>query len=200
MVSATVLLIDRVCQHQGRAAGGIQLVVVMLFHDLHVVIHAQDGRSTLAQLRQDIDAHGHVGALEHRDAAGQLHHLELQLFGKARGADHDRQLVSLTVGQGLFHGSRGAEINDDIALALQLVQTVIHGNAVLLAVFHINAGNDAAVLPLGDQVAQHMAHPAANPLNDNIRHGFYLFFLQCRIRQNARKNPLAGHLPTCVIL
>ena len=65
VVSAVVLLIDGIGQHQSGAAGSIQLVVMVLLHDLHVVVHAQNGRSTLAQLRQNVDAHGHVGALEH---------------------------------------------------------------------------------------------------------------------------------------
>ena len=65
MVSTIVLLVDGIGQHQSSAAGGIQLVVVMLLHDLYVIVHAQNGRSTLAQFRQHVDAHGHVGALEH---------------------------------------------------------------------------------------------------------------------------------------
>ena len=65
VVSTVVLLVDGIGQHQSSAAGGIQLVVVMLLHDLYVIVHAQNGRSTLAQFRQHVDAHGHVGALEH---------------------------------------------------------------------------------------------------------------------------------------
>ena len=78
--------------------------------------------------------------------------------------------MSLTVGQSLLDRCRSAEVDDDVALAVQLVQTVVHGNAVHLAVLHVDAGHDAAILTLGDHLAQHMAHPAADALNDNIRH------------------------------
>ena len=170
MICAVVLFVDGVGQHQSRAAGGIQLVVVVLLHDLHIIRGTQNGRRALAQLGQHIDADGHIGALEHGHRAGQLHDLELQLFGQTGGAYHDGQLVGLAVGQGLFHGSGGAEVDDHIALAVQLFQAVVNGDAVLLAVLHIDAGNDTAVLPLGDHLAQHMSHPAADALNDNIRH------------------------------
>ena len=80
MVRAVILLVDSVCQHQRRSAGCIQLVVVMLLHDLNIIIDAQHGRGALAQLGQHVDAHGHISALEHRNAAGQLHYLQLQLL------------------------------------------------------------------------------------------------------------------------
>ena len=82
MVCAVVLFVDGVSQHQGRAAGSVQLVVMVLLNDLDVVVCAQNGRCTLAQLGQDVDAHGHIGALEHRDAAGELDELQLQFLGR----------------------------------------------------------------------------------------------------------------------
>ena len=70
VIFAIILLVDGIGQHQCSAAGSIQLVVVVLLHDLNVVIRAQNRRSTLAQLGQHIDAHGHVRAFEHRNGAG----------------------------------------------------------------------------------------------------------------------------------
>ena len=190
------MLVDRVGQHQGSAAGSIQLVVVMLLHDLNVVVHTQNGRCTLAQLGQHVDAHGHVGALEHRNCAGQLHDLELQFFRKAGGAHHDGQLVGFAVGQSLFHSGRRAEVDDDITLAVQLFQAVVYRDTVLLAVLHVDTGDHAAVVALRDHLAQHMAHAAADALNHNFRHSFYPFppqFSPRRIRQNARAGISAGH-------
>ena len=100
--------------------------------------------------------------------------------------------MGLAVGQSLFHSSGGAEVDDDIALAVQFFQAVIHGDTVLLAVLHINACHNTAVLPLCDHIAQDMAHTAANALNHNICHSFYPFFL----RYNTAKCPenrLPGH-------
>ena len=189
VVCAVVLLVDGVSQHQSRAAGSVQFVVMVLLNDLDVVVCAQNGRCTLAQLGQDVDAHGHIGALEHRDAAGELDELQLQFLGKTGGADHDGQLVSLTVGQSLLDSCRSAEVDDDVALAVQLVQTVVHGDAVHLAVLHVDAGHDAAILTLGDHLAQHMAHPAADALNDNIRHCYYPLFYHTA---NARRSVSPG--------
>ena len=149
---------------------------MVLLDDLDVIVRTQNGRSALAQLGQDVDAHGHIGTLEHRDAAGELDDLQLQLLGQPGGADHDGQLVSLAVGQCLLDCRRGAEVDDDIAFAVQLVQTVVYRDAVQLAVLHVDAGHDAAILPLGDHLAQHMAHPAADALNDNIGHCQYPLF------------------------
>ena len=170
--------------------------MVVLFHDLNVVIRAQNRRSALAQLRQHIDAHGHVRAFEHRNGAGQLHHLELQLFRKAGSAYHNGQLVGLAVGQSLFYGRRGAEIDDHIALAVQLFQTVVHGDTVLIAVLQVDAGDHAAVLTLCDHITQHMAHTAANALNHNICHSFYPFLpaLHIGISQNAGQSAPPGIL------
>ena len=195
VIFAIILLVDGISQHQCSAAGSIQLVVVVLFHDLNVVIRAQNRRSALAQLRQHIDAHGHVRAFEYRNGAGQLHHLELQLFRKAGSAYHNGQLVGLAVGQSLFYGRRGAEIDDHIALAVQLFQTVVHGDTVLIAVLQVDAGDHAAVLTLCDHITQHMAHTAANALNHNICHSFYPFLpaLHIGISQNARTERSAGH-------
>ena len=86
------------------------------------------------------------------------------------------QLVSLAVGQCLLDCRRGAEVDDDITFAVQLVQTVVYRDAVQLAVLHVDTGHDAAILPLGDHLAQHMAHPAADALNDNIGHCQYPLF------------------------
>ena len=178
VVRAVVLLVDGIGQHESGAAGSIQLVVVMLLDDLYIVVHAQDGGSAFAQLGQHVDAHGHIRTLENGHTAGELHHLQLQLFGKAGGADNDGQLVGLAVGQGVLHCSGRAEINDDVAFAFQLVQTVVNRDAVLLAIPLVNTGDHATVGPLGDHLAQHMAHPAADALNDNIGHLSFLFFLR----------------------
>ena len=48
VVSAVVLLIDGVGQHQSRAAGSVQLVVMVLLDDLDVIVCTQNGRSALA--------------------------------------------------------------------------------------------------------------------------------------------------------
>ena len=196
MVRAVIFLVDGVGQHQCRSAGGIQLVMVMLLHDLDIIVDTQHSRGALAQLCQYIDAHGHIGALEHRNAAGQLHYLQLQLLRKAGGAHHDGQLVGLAVGQCLFHCGRGTEVDDHIALAVQLFQTVVDRNAVLLAVLHINTGRHTAVLPLCDHIAQHMAHAAANTLNHDLCHCCFLISI---IWQNARKLKIPGILYAVVI-
>ena len=39
----------------------------MLLHDLDIIVDTQHSRGALAQLCQYIDAHGHIGALEHRN-------------------------------------------------------------------------------------------------------------------------------------
>ena len=78
--------------------------------------------------------------------------------------------MGLAVGQSLFHSNGGAEVDDDIALAVQFFQAVIHGDAVLLAVLHINACHNTAVIPLCDHIAQDMAHTAANALDHDFRH------------------------------
>ena len=59
VVCAVVLFVDGVSQHQSRAAGSVQFVVMVLLNDLDVVVCAQNGRCTFAQLGQDVDAHGH---------------------------------------------------------------------------------------------------------------------------------------------
>ena len=38
MICAVILFVDGIGQHQGSAAGGIQLVVVVLLHDLNIVV------------------------------------------------------------------------------------------------------------------------------------------------------------------
>ena len=43
MICAVILFIDGIGQHQGSAAGGIQLVVVVLLHDLHIIVCTQNG-------------------------------------------------------------------------------------------------------------------------------------------------------------
>ena len=79
--------------------------------------------------------------------------------------------------------------NMAVVRAVQFVQTVIHGNAVHLAVLHVDAGHDAAILTLGDHLAQHMAHPAADALNDNIRHCYDPLFYHTA---NARRSVSPG--------
>ena len=103
--------------------------------------------------------------------------------------------MSFTVGQSLFHSGRRAEIDDHIALAVQLFQAVIHRDVVLFAILYVNACNHAAVLALCDHITQHMAHAAADALNHNIRHNFYPFLpvLHIGISQNARTERSAGH-------
>ena len=170
VVSPVVFLVDGIGQHQGRAAGSIQLVVMVLLHDLNLIICAQDGRGTLAQFRKNVDAHRHIGTFEHRDRARKLHDPELQLLRKAGGTDHDGELVSFTVGQGLFYGCRGTEVDDDISLAVQLFQAVVNGDTVLFTLLNVNTGHNAAVIPLGDHLAQRMTHPTADSLNNDLCH------------------------------
>ena len=69
--------------------------------------------------------------------------------------------MGLAVGQSLFYSRRGAEIDDHITLAVQLFQTVVHGDTVLIAVLQVDAGDHAAVLTLCDHITQHMAHTAS---------------------------------------
>ncbi len=176
VVSAVIFLVDGIRQHKGSAAGGIQLVVVMLLDNLHIVAGAKDGRSALAQLGKNIYAHGHVCALEHRHCGGKLHNPQLQILRQAGGADNSWELVCRTVGQKVLYCRRGAEVYHNIAAAGQLFGAVIHRDAVLLAVGDIQPGDNAAVSALGNHVAQHMAHAPADALNDNIRHFYRPFF------------------------
>ena len=53
-------------QHQRRAAGRIQLVMVMLFDDLYVEICPQHSVGLFGELDEQIDAQRHVRTLEHR--------------------------------------------------------------------------------------------------------------------------------------
>ena len=62
----------RVGDHQGGAAGGVHLPVVMPLHDLHIVVAAQDGSGPAHQLQQHIDAQGHVPGAEDGHQLGGL--------------------------------------------------------------------------------------------------------------------------------
>ena len=55
-----------ICNHQRRAAGRIQLVMVMLFDDLYVEICPQHSVGLFGKLDEQIDAQRHVRTLEHR--------------------------------------------------------------------------------------------------------------------------------------
>lgn len=85
-------------------------------------------------------------------------------------------ILCFAIGQCLFHSSRSTEINDDIALAVQLIQTVVYGDAVLLTVLLVDPGDHAAVTPVCNHLAEGVTHPAANALNDNICHFCFLVF------------------------
>src|SRR5699024_9432625 len=106
-----------------------------------------------------VDAEGHIGALKDRHAAGELDNLEVELIRHTGGAQDDGGLVGLAVGQDLLDRGGGAEVDDDVPPAGQLVGVGVDGDAVLLAGLQVDAGDHPAVAALGDQVAEDVAHP-----------------------------------------
>src|SRR5699024_60528 len=51
-------------EHEGSAAGGVHLAIVVALHDLHVVVLPQKGGAAFDQLHEDVHAQGHVGRAE----------------------------------------------------------------------------------------------------------------------------------------
>ena len=179
-------LVDLVRQQQRGAAGGVQLVVMVLLDDLDVVVQPQGRGGLLCQLGQQVDAHGHVRALEHGAAGAGLGQ---QLFGvlvQAGGADDAGQRVLCAEAQSVPGGRGAGKIDEHIGLHVQFLQARRHGDGAALR-GDVHAAHNAAVFTLFDQLAQDLAHAAVDALNDNAGHGiFLLFFLQKARAKNAR--------------
>ena len=76
--------------------------------------------------------------------------------------------MGLAVGQSLFHSGRRAEIDDHIALAVQLFQTVVHGDAVLLTVLLVDPGDHAACQQASDRLLKTIYQLGGDSYADQI--------------------------------
>ena len=92
----------------------------------------------------------------------------------------------------MLHRSRRAEVNNHIPAASKILRIADHRNAVLFAVMQIDTGHHPAVLPLPNHIAEDVAHPAADALDDNIQS--WLIMLSVWMDElNAGTTQLTGH-------
>ena len=174
LIAVASLGVDGIGDHQGRAAGGIQFIVMVLFDDLNVKLAAQDLRSLAGQLDQHIDAQRHVGAAEDgRFGAGILQH-GLVLGGKAGGADHAGHAMDGTILYRRHRTGGGRKVDDGIDLG-QALKPGINGDIADLTSLTVHTGHHAAILAGCNFFDQRMAHAAVDSLYHNIRHFLFPF-------------------------
>ena len=161
--------VDGIGNHQGGAAGGIQLVAVVLFDDFNVVLTAQNAGSLFGKLDQHIDAQRHIGTAEDRCLfGGFLQNVQL-LAGKPRGADDAGYTVLCAPSGGGSRPGGGGKINHNAA-AGNVLPACVHGDISHAPRLAVHTGHNAAVRAGSNFFHKGAAHASVNALNDNVRH------------------------------
>ena len=105
--------LDGIEQHQGGAAGGIHLAVVVYFHNLDVRIGEENG-SLLCKAAQHRDAKAHVAGIENGDLLGGGVNQFLFLRGVTGGADDSGAAIGLGIGQHVRNGGMVGKVDQHI--------------------------------------------------------------------------------------
>ena len=160
--------------HQRGAAGGVHLAAVVALDDLDVEIRAQDGRRPAHEVKHEVDAEGHVAALENGHLLRGGVDLRELLRGIARGAEDDGYLpLHGEAQQGREVGGVG-EVYHHVGLARVLHGVGVHGEAVAADGCAVEAGHDLDILHAGADVDDGLAHMAVAAGDDHLQHGGYL--------------------------
>ena len=111
--------LDLVCEHKRRAAGGVELLIVVLFNDFDVRI-GHKLRRAFCKIRKDGNADGHIRAAEDRDLlCGFIDHLQL-LCGLTRCRDHAGGARSDCIVHQVLGAGVVGEIDDHVCLAVKI--------------------------------------------------------------------------------
>ena len=155
--------LHRVGQHQGGAAGGVGLPVVVGLDDLHVR-PAEDGGGLLHQAGQEGHPHGHIEGLKHGDGlAPRLQQGQL-LRGVPRGGGHQGELPGRAVVHELLSPGVVGEVDDRVGGAVVVRQGGVH------PVASHPVHPDGGVAALGQQAADLLPHAAQSAVYDDV-HG-----------------------------
>ncbi len=103
-------------QHEGGAAGGVQLFVVVALHDFYVKIPAQHRRRPPHQVQEHIDPQGHVGRAEDGNAPGRLRNGLLLYRAVPRSTQNQRNAPGLSPFQQTLQGGGRGEVHQYIGL------------------------------------------------------------------------------------
>jgi hypothetical protein len=163
--------VDGICERQGRAAGGVDLGVVVLFHDLDIVGVPQKLRRLFDEVVLQVYAEGHVGGHEY----GDLLRIGLDgvhlAGGEAGGGDDDGHVLQVRIGQNAGDGLGAGEVYDYVRVDLAFEYIPVHGEGVRphFRKF-IHAGDDCYILLFGDALRYDLSHLAVYAANDSSDH------------------------------
>ena len=195
--------IDGIRQRQRGAAGGIHLLVVVLFHNFDVkASRGQHASRFLQKLQQQVDSQRHIGRFQNRRLTGKgLHPLQL-LRGKSRSAQHTGHQLCFTVIQQLIHSGCRRKINGHIR---QQGTVLPAGLPVILQAFinRISVGNVVGYVHsryyfhIGfrfHQTGNHLSHVAVAAVHQYFYHIITIragarAFLPNEIRITGCRNP-----------
>ena len=115
-------LVDGVGNHQSGAAGGVNLLVVVHLHNLHVEAVAQNSLGLFGQLDEQVHAQGHIPGVEQGQLFGGLLDFLGLLGAVACGAQHRRRArVAAAVLQNGGQGRGVREIHHHLGLLLHIL-------------------------------------------------------------------------------
>ena len=141
-----------------------------------MVVQPQQVGGLFGQGNQQVDAHGHVGALEQGYLLSSLGQVLLGGLTQAGGADHGGHAALGAPVQHFVHGAGGGEIDYHIALYGQIGKAAHHGDGAVRGA-QVHTGGNAAILPLADQLTQNLAHTAVDAMNYDIDHWRHFLFV-----------------------
>ena len=183
-------------QHQRRARGRIDLVVVVAFDDLDIEILVQRSGDLFGQLHQQVDPKAHVARPhDHRVTRGRLQPGDL-LIAHAGGANHmhttrlrrQRSKFQRRFGRGeVDHGLRLRKCFQRIVGHGHAQRGTAHGRAHVLTDPVVTGAFDHAdqsrLIALRHGLDQHLPHTARSPCDDdprNMGHGVLSLFLSAQ--------------------
>ena len=155
-------IVDRIRKRKCRSARSIQLLVVMLLHDLAVKACCRKLRSAFLQnIQKKVDSDRHICRLQNRHLFGCLLKLLHLLPGKAGCADCSRHLMLCAPVKKRIHCRCIGEIDDGVHILFHVLKALINRVFRVLLSAGIHPGNNLCRLIVSGKLRNHASHTAA---------------------------------------
>ncbi len=171
MIFSVQRFVDGIRQRQRRAAWSVQLLVVVAFHQLHVIsCRGEHLCRVLQKLQQQIDPHGHIRGLQDCRFFGCFGNLLQLLLRISRGTEHRRDFSFHTVRQNVLQGGGDREVDHHIHADITFCNGVKDRIRILHLLIGIYSRCDRDSRILLHQAGDHLSHPSVASMHQNIYH------------------------------
>ena len=160
-------LADALCQQQRRAAGRVELLVVVALDDLDIRLR-EHGGGALGEIRQHRDAERHIR--REKDGNGLRGVLDLlQLLRALAGrGDHDGETAHDAVAEQAPGLDVVGKVDDAVGLALELLERLVNAGLGAEREAAADARGNREVGGLLDAGCEHATHAPVGAVDDNL--------------------------------